>query len=188
VSHIAKTTILAALAVTTLATGCKPQKGTANPEDYYPLIQVALEGGQIAAMIGRNEAIKDENFAGCVASDVLSSAFDSTGEALAGQLTGDAVIPGFDLDLAECMELPHKDAKSSDDAAVLVEAVAGVTMSAVKHYATKVQAVDCKKGTAALSAVNYVAGMIPAIASEIAEPDGDFKVEAVAIDFSSCEE
>jgi hypothetical protein len=188
VSHIAKTTILAALAVTTLATGCKPKKGTANPEDYYPLIQIALEGGEIAAMIGRNESIKDENFAGCVASDVLSAAFDSTSEALAGQLTGDTVIPGFDLDLAECMAIPHEEPKSSEDAAVIVEAVAGVTMSTVKHFAIKLQAVDCKKGTAALAAVDYVAGMIPAIADEIAEPDGVFKVEATALDLSSCEE
>jgi hypothetical protein len=66
---------------------------------------VAFQGGEIAAMIGRNEAIKAKNFAGCVSSETLIAAFDSAGDALNAKALDSVVIPGFDLDLSECMAL-----------------------------------------------------------------------------------
>ena len=91
-SHIGKFTVSAALLIPLALGGCRPTKGTANPEDYFPLIQVALGGGETAAMIGRNEAIKGKNFAGCVASESLISAFDSANQVLASKMTGQIVI------------------------------------------------------------------------------------------------
>ena len=263
---MAKTTILAVLATSFLAAGCRPNKGTASPQDYFPLIQVALQGGEVAAMIGRNEAIKAKSFGGCVASDVMSGAFDSAGSALNGKLTGDVVIPGFDLDLSECLALrpaaeagaenasyptvvvativcgygpaeeapatedptkPAEDAaaeekpaedstkpaeeapaeeapadpepvaeesdpaettKGNEDAARLVEGIAGVAIIAGTHYANKLKATDCKKGTVALAALGYLSGMIKPIADEIASPDGKVSVPAVPVDMSACSE
>jgi len=242
---MAKTTILAVLATSFVATGCRPNKGTASPQDYFPLIQVALQGGEVAAMIGRNEAVKAKNFGGCVAADVLSAAFDSAGTALNGKLTGAVVIPGFDIDLSECMalraaapgaenasyqtvvvatmvcgsgpaetpstEAPAEEApveeapaaepdpepaveeadpaaavKGNEDAAALVEGIAGVAIIAGTHYANKLKATDCKKGTAALAALGYLSGMIKPIADEIANPDGKVSVPAVPVDMSEC--
>lgn len=258
--------------------GCTPRKGTANPEDYFPLIQVALAGGETASMIGRNEAIKAKNFAGCVAAASLISAFDSSNQVLAGRLEDKIVIPAVDVDVSECLalreapaaeenaslapvtystqvagyayaapaegdgeapaessetpaesapeasdgdgEAAEKEApeeapapapepapaeensadveaavaeaeanlKGHPDAAVLVEAIAGITIAAVTHYATKLQKTNCKKGTAALGAINYVAGMIQPVTEEIADPDGKLSVPAVTIDLSQCAE
>ena len=85
--------------------GCRPQKGTANPEDYFPLIQVALAGGETAAMIGRNEAIRAKNFEGCVASESLVAAFDSANQILAGRLSDQIVIPAVEIDVSDCLAL-----------------------------------------------------------------------------------
>lgn len=93
--------LVASLAVT----GCLPGRGTANPEDYYGLIQRAIDGGRIAAMIARNEAIAKKDFNTCVASEVLAAALKSGRTALKGKISDQPVIPGFDLDLAECLEL-----------------------------------------------------------------------------------
>jgi cell pole-organizing protein PopZ len=115
---MAKSTILVLLSTTLISTGCRPNKGTASPEDYFGLIQVALQGGEVAAMIGRNEAIKSKNFAGCVASDVLTAAFDSAGDALSAKVTGTVIIPGFDIDLGDCMAL--REAPAEEDTASVV--------------------------------------------------------------------
>lgn len=211
-SRIGKFTVSAALLIPLALGGCKPTKGTANPEDYFPLIQVALAGGETAAMIGRNEAIKAENFPGCVASEALITSLGSANEVIGGRLMDKIVIPAVEIDVSEC--LPFKDKadaapveggeaapvegdetpveessslKGNPDAAMLVEAIAGITLAAVAHYAAKLQTTHCKKGTAALGAVNYVQGMVGPIADEIAEPDGKLSVPAVTIDLSECE-
>lgn len=114
-SRMAKTTILTLLVTTVAATGCRPNRGTASPEDYFGLIQVALQGGEIAAMIGRNEALKAKSFSGCVASDVLLAAFDSAGDALNSKVVDNVVIPGFDLDLSECMALRAAPAETAPE-------------------------------------------------------------------------
>lgn len=93
------------LAAPMLVGGCKPSRGTASPEDYYALIKLSLDGGKVAAMIGRNQAIEDKNFAGCVASDVLAMGLDSAEQVLSGKMAEAPVIPGFDLDLSECLAL-----------------------------------------------------------------------------------
>jgi len=256
-SHIGKFTVSAALLIPLALGGCRPTKGTANPEDYFPLIQVALGGGETAAMIGRNEAIKAKNFAGCVASESLISAFDSANQVLASKMGGQIVIPAVEIDVSECLalqaapaeetgdesasvtvhstmvaayvappeeapaeEAPAEEAateeapaegapaeepaaeeapaeepeaeeptptlKGNADVAALVEAIGGMTMVVVLHYAVKLQSANCKKGTAALGAINYVNGMIKPIADEIAEPDGIVSVPAVTIDLSEC--
>jgi hypothetical protein len=210
------------LALPLAASGCRPNKKTANPEDYYPLIQVALEAGAVGAMIARNEAINEKNFAACVAADVLADAFKSAGDVLQARISDQIVIPSFDMDLAECLALrstptegdeqaqfsgpvmlmmmgPIEDSettvdevaettveKGNPDAAVLVEAIAGVTLTAALYYANKLKTANCKKGVAALSAIHYVNGMIKPIADEIAEPDGKVSVPAVIVDFAEC--
>jgi len=78
--------------------------------------------------------------------------------------------------------------KGNPEAAALVETIAGITIVAVLHYAAKLQSANCKKGTAALGAINYVNGMIKPIADEIADPDGKVSVPAVTIDLSQCAE
>jgi len=267
-SRFGKITVSAALLAPLVLGGCRPSKGTANPEDYFPLIQVAMAGGETGAMIGRNEAIKAKNFAGCVASEALISAFDSANEVLTGRLNDQIVIPAVEVDVSECMALrdapaeesedgredeaavthlgvavagyapaeeeapvegpaaeetpaeeeaaeepaaeeapaeePAEEAAeeepaeeeapaveaslelSSSDAAVLVESIAGITVAAVLHYAVKLKGANCKKGTAALGAINYVNGMIKPVADEIANPDGKISVPAVTIDLSEC--
>jgi len=189
----------------------------------------------------------------------MSAAFDSAGSALNGSLSGDVVIPGFDLDLSECLtlapkagaenasyptvvvatmvcgyapaeeapaeeapaeEAPAEDAtkpaeeapaeeapaeeadpepaaeeadpaettKGNEDAAALVEGIAGVAIIAGTHYANKLKTTDCKKGTVALAALGYLSGMIKPIADEIASPDGKVSVPPVPVDMSACSE
>jgi outer membrane biosynthesis protein TonB len=271
-SRIGKLTVAASLLLPLSLGGCGPKKGTASPEDYFPLIQVALAGGETAAMIGHTEAIKAKSFGGCVAASTLITAFDGAGAVLAGKLSGKIIIPGVELDVSECLALreaapeeaeetepeageenasfsspvvvavmtcgyapPEEEAaeekpaeepaaeepaaeekpaeeaaeekpaeepaeeaeepavveetlKGNPDAAALVETAAGFTMAVVLHYATKLKATNCKKGTAALGAINYVNGMIKPIADEIAEPDGMVSIPSVAIDLSECAE
>lgn len=273
-SRIGKITVPLLLALPLSLGGCQPKKGTANPEDYFPLIQVALAGGETAAMIGRNEAIKAKNFGGCVAAESLITGFDGATQVLAGKLQDKVVIPAVEIDVSECLalretpadeggdesaslhepvvvvtavagyvapeegdstappaegdstappaeddstapaaeeapaeEAPAEEApaeepaadedaedaaaaelKGNPDAAALVETIAGITLAAVLHYATKLQAANCKKGTAALGAINYVNGMIKPVADEIAEPDGKVSVPSVTIDLSQCAE
>lgn len=204
-----------------LTTGCKPNRGTASPEDYFSLIQIALQGGEIAAMIGRNEAIKDQNFAGCVASEVLIGAFDSAGDALSARVVDEVIIPGFEVDLQDCLALKTVEADSASeseapttemveghevtlpvvvevdpgatpasqkDAAVWVEAIAGVAITAGVHYATKLRASDCVKGEIALAALGYLQGMVKPIADEIENTDGIFEVPPVTVSLGSCTE
>ena len=138
-SRMAKTTIFAALVTSFVASGCRPNKGTASPEDYFPLIQVSLQGGEVAAMIGHNEAVKAKNFGGCVASSVLGAAFDSAGAALNGKLSGDVVIPGFDLDLSECLALREApgDENASFASPVVIATMAAGYSSAPEEAATE---------------------------------------------------
>lgn len=249
-SRIGKFTVSAALLLPLALGGCKPTKGTANPEDYFPLIQVALAGGETASMIGRNESIRAKNFGGCVASASLVTAFDAGNQILAGRLSDQIVVPAVEIDVSECLALRESSGEESasvvlfetrvagyvapaegeeapaeeateeaaaeeapaeetapeetpeeptaeeeeapaalqghPDAAALVEAIAGITLTAVLHYANKLKGANCKKGTAALGAVNYINGMIKPIADEIAEPDGKVSVPSVVIDLSEC--
>lgn len=244
-SRIAKFTVTAALVLPLASTGCTPKKGTANPEDYFPLIQVALAGGETGAMIARNEFIEKKNWQGCVAGEALISGFDSAQQVLSGRLQDKVVIPAVDIDVSECLalrdsgsgeaqavtmhtqvagyaapeeepaeedtseEVTEESAEESDDddddmmeaaedvatasaavgnedVAQIIETVAGITIAAVLHYATKLQTANCKKGTAALGALNYVNGMIKPVADEVADPDGKISVPAVTIDLSQC--
>jgi hypothetical protein len=236
--------------------GCRPNRGTANPEDYFPLIQVALAGGETAALIGRNEAIRAKSFAGCVAAEALVAGFDASSQVLGGRLQDQIVFPALEVDASACLPLrpagesarfdgalvsvtvvagyvapaegepatepepaptPAEPAPTpepvpedesvpveelvddedlareadpmlagSSDAALLVEAIAGVTLTAIMHYAAKLKAANCKKGTAALGAAHYVNGMIKPIADEVAAPDGKISVPAVTLDLSEC--
>lgn len=259
-SRFGKISLAALVALPLAAGGCKPQRGTANPEDYFPLIQVALGGGETAALIGRNEAIKAKHFGGCVAAESLAVAFDAATQTLGGRLEDKVVFPALEIDASDCIPLrggesaslgvsvvgptvvagyaapaesvgedeaaeaegdgteadeaatPEEGAESdgeeetaetgdgdaeadeaspavagNEDAAVLVETIAGVTLAAVIHYATKLKAADCKKGTAALGAAHYVGGMIKPISDEIADPDGKISVPAVAVDLTECD-
>ena len=283
-SRMAKSTLLVTLLLPLALGGCVPKKGTTSPEDYYPLIQVALGVGQTAAAIGRDQSIQDGNFELCVVSDVLSAAFGSAGEVLGGNISGQPVIPGIDLDLTDCLalwekpaeedseedseeapaddaegesasartvvvgvlaapaeEAPAEEAKAEEKAeekpveekaeekaeekveekpaeeakaeekaeeapaeeakaeeppavkgnpkvALMIDAVAGITLTAVLSYATKLKAANCKKGTLALAAIHYVNGMIKPIADEIESPDGKVTIPAFPVDLSECTE
>jgi len=168
--------------------GCKPKKGTANPDDYFPLILVAMESGKTAAMIGRNEAIDKKNFAGCVTSEVLISATDAAGEALMGHLGGTVTIPGIDVDLSDCMPLNPKDPKGAEESVgMIVEQVVGVALGLGSHYAAKLETSDCKKGKAALGAIAYLQGLVGPIADEVSNPDGVFTIPSVEVPLSACE-
>jgi hypothetical protein len=181
-------TVTCVLGLTVGSVGCKPKKGTANPGDYFPLILVAMESGKTAAMIGRNEAIAKENFAGCVASEVLISATDAAGEALVGHLGGTVVIPGIDVDLSDCMPLNPKDPKGAKESVgMIVEQVVGVALGLGSHYAAQLETADCKKGKAALGAIAYLQGLVGPIAEEVTNPDGVFALPAMEIPLSACE-
>lgn len=180
-------TVAACVAGLVAVSGCKPRKGTANPEDYYPLILVALQGGETASMIGRNQAIDDGDFAGCVASEVFIGAFGSTRDALSGKLQDQLVVPGFELTLDECLPLRKGEGPSgSEQAAEITEQLAGVALSAGTFYARKLQAANCKKGTAALGALNYLQGLVPEVAQQIEEPGSPVSVKGVVVDLTQC--
>jgi len=185
----ATATATACFAGLLFSSGCKPQKGTASPEDYYPLILVALQGGETAAMIGRNQAIDDGDFAGCVASEVFIGAFGSTRDSLSGKLQDQLVVPGFELNLAECLPLRQSDGPEGDDqAAEITEQIAGVALSAGTFYAQKLKAANCKKGTAALGALDYIRGLVPAVAKQIKDPGSPVSVAGVVVDLSQCDD
>jgi hypothetical protein len=183
--HIGKFTIVLVLA---MVFGCVPKRGTASPEDYYAAVNLSLEGGRVAAMIGRNQALSEKNFAGCVVSDVLASALDSGQDALRGKLSEAPTIPAFELDLSECMAV-RGDAlpPGREEIASLVEGISGVALAAARHYAVKLKAADCRKAGMVLAVGDYVAGMLEPLVDEITEPDGQFSAGVVAIDLASCE-
>ena len=130
-SLIGKITVPLLLIVPLTTGGCQPKKGTANPEDYFPLIQVALAGGETAAMIGRNEAIKAKNFGGCVAAESLITGFDTANQVLGAKLQDKVVIPAVEIDVSECLalreEVPAGDANASLHGPVVVAAMVGAT-------------------------------------------------------------
>lgn len=185
-----KTGLLALLALLLALTGltaCKPTRGTASPEDYYPLIQVALAGGETAAMIGRNEAIKMEDFAGCVTGEATIAALDASQQVLGSKVGEEVLFPALYVDYSECMPFADKKPQDREDVAVLFKSITEVTLMAVKHYATKLYLSDCEKGIVALAALAYVEGMVDPVAMEVADHDGMLEVPAVAVELK-CEE
>lgn len=181
--HFTKLFLICSLLL--FSVGCRPTAQTASPEDYFPLILVAMEGGKTASMIGRNESLKDKNFAGCVAATVMTSAFDSAQDALSKNLDGDLVIPGFELSLEEC--LPLKDQPSGNPEVVpLVESIASVALSTSEFYAQRLKSTNCKKGTAALAAVAYLRGMVDTISQQIASPGAAVSLPGLAVDLDQC--
>jgi len=178
----------ALLALVAGSVGCKPTKGTASPEDYFPLILVAMDSGKTAAMIGRNEFVKKKDFAGCVSMEALISGFDGAGDVLAGKMADKVVIPGFELDLVECMALKGEDQPEGNaNAAPIIEGVASVALSTAEFYANKLLSANCKKGTATLGAIAYIKGLIEPVMKQIAEPGAPLSIPAVTIDLSACE-
>ncbi len=177
-----------AFAAMILTSGCAPKRGTASPEDYYSSARLTLEGGRVAAMIGRNQFLAEKNFMGCTVSDVLASAIKSGEEVLQGKMTDAPVIPAFELDLSECLAIRGDAATlpSEEEVASLVESIAGVALLGARAYGVKLRATDCPKGVVVLAVSDYIAGMVAPVVSELAEPDGKFAVDAVAIDLASC--
>lgn len=170
-------------------TACKPGKGTASPDDYTFLISTALQGAEIASMIGRNEAIKSKNFAGCVTAEVFGESAKSVNDAFAKRMGEDFVIPAVSIDLDDCMPLSKGPGpQSREEIAGYVEAFSGVALTAAQHYASKLLQTDCRKGTAALGAVAYLQGLVKPVASEIALPDGIFEASEVKVSLSECAE
>lgn len=100
------------LALPVVLGGCGPKRGTANPEDYYPLIQVALAAGETAALIGRNEAIKAGNFGGCVSAESLAAGFGAAGQTLGGRLRDQVVFPALEVDVSDCLALRANEAQT----------------------------------------------------------------------------
>lgn len=173
-----------------ILTGCLPTKGTASPEDYMFLAQTSLEGAKVAAMIGRNEAIDDRNFAGCVASEVFVEALGSANKALGKSSMGDDFyIPAVSIDLSECMSFaPAPGPAPNEEVAQHVEAIASVALGAAIHYSRSLLQADCKKGVAVLGVVEYLMGLVKPIANEIALSDGKFEAPEVKVPLSSCSE
>lgn len=171
------------------STGCEPKKGTASPEDYFPLVLVTFDGGKTAAMIGRNEFIKKKDFAGCVSMEALIAAFDGAGDTLAGKLADKVVIPGFELDLTDCMALRSEDEQPEGNAEVgpIIEGAAGVALATAEFYANRLKDANCKKGTAALGAIAYIRGLVDPVVKQVADPGSPLVIEAVAIDLTACE-
>jgi hypothetical protein len=173
--------------VALMLSGCAPRRGTASPEDYYASAKLSLEGGRVAAMIGRNQSLAEKNFVGCVVGDVTAAALKSGQEALRGKLSESPVIPSFDLDLKDCMTLRGAETLPADDeVAALVESVVGVSLLAARHYAEKLKGVDCRKGAAVIAVVDYVSRVAEPLMAELTEPDGVVSVGAVEIDLASC--
>ena len=169
------------------STGCVPDKGTASPEDYFPMVIVGLELGKSGAMVARNEAIAKENFAGCVTADVLGEAFGGASEVLSGKLAGAVTIPGIDLDLTDCMAFNPNEPKSNEEIGAIIEAVAGAALSVAEVYALKVASVNCRKGKVAMGAIAWIRTVVGPVAAEIENPDGNFTTPAYTIDLSACE-
>jgi len=188
---ISKSTILAFSALLLAGAGCKPTRGTASPEDYFGLVQVAVQSGEIATMIGRNKAIEAKTFEGCVTSEVLLAALGSAGDALQVKATRSEVvfIPGFEVDLTECLALQEgPPAPGSIEASQLVEPLVGVALMMGSYYANQLKLTDCKKGELALGVLAYLQGMSGPVAEEIANPDGKISIPALPIDLSMCVE
>jgi hypothetical protein len=162
--------------------GCKPSRKTANPGDYELIVESALEAAQIAAMIGRNEAIKNDDFAGCVVSDVLGAGLDSVQDALKKNSDTSIFVPGFEVDLSECMAIQDKRPLGNDKIKSIVDNVAGLSLSMAKYYASQLLSAKCEKGVAIVGALAYLENLVPAISDEIANPDGKFKVEGLRIE------
>lgn len=177
-----KTGLLALFVLPVALTACKPTRGTASPEDYFPLIQVALAGGETAAMIGRNEALDQEGFAGCVTGEAVISVLDASQQVLGGKIEDKLVFPALSVDYSECMPLADKPPKDNQDVSVLFASLTDVTLQALKYYGTKLYMSDCEKGLLALGAFAYVEGMVGPISMEIAHHDGMLEIPAVELD------
>ena len=185
-SRIKFTVIFAVLAAFSL-TACKPTKGTANPDDYFFLAQTALEGAKIGSMIGRNEAIKNSNFAGCVSAEVLGEAAGSAADALSKSMGDDFVIPAVSIDLEDCMAFGGRPGPVDREAvAAYVESISGVALTAASHYASKLEAADCRKGKALNGAIEYLQGLVRPISDEISVTDGVFEAPEVRVSLSEC--
>jgi hypothetical protein len=133
-------------------------------------------------MIGRNEAIKNDDFAGCVVSDVLGAGLDSVQDALKKNSDTSIFVPGFEVDLSECMAIQDKRPLGNDKIKSIVDNVAGLSLSMAKYYASQLLSAKCEKGVAIVGALAYLENLVPAISDEIANPDGKFKVEGLRIE------
>lgn len=168
------------------STGCKVKKETASPEDYWPLILIALDGGKTAAMIGRNEFIEKKNFGGCVATEVLISAFGSAQDVLSGKMQDKVILPALELDLEECLKIKGDTPQGHEDLVPLIEGVSDIALMTGEFYAKKLKRHDCKKGTAALGAIAYIRGLIKPITDTVAKPGSMISIPAVEITFDDC--
>lgn len=177
---------LGILGLAGVLSGCSPKKGTANPDDYYPLILAALDGGRIATMIARNEFLAKGNFPGCVSMEAMIAGFSATGDALAGKLQDQMVIPGFELDLAECMALREENPAGNQEVGPLISGTAEVALTTAEFYAMRMQLTNCKKGTAALAAIAYIRGLVDPVVSQVESPGATMTIPAVSVPLDAC--
>lgn len=168
------------------STGCRVKKETASPEDYYPLILIALDGGKTAAMIGRNEFINKKNFDGCVATEVLIAGFGSAQDVLSGKMQDKVILPALELDLKECLDIRGDTPQGHEDLVPLIEGVSDIALMTGEFYAKKLKATNCKKGVAALGAIAYIRGLVKPITDQIAKPGSMVSIPAVEITFDEC--
>lgn len=168
--------------------------GCAGTPDYLPLIDAGLLGGEGITQAGKSLAVERKDVAGCFVTCALLTTLASAKEAVDGWLrtpSGPGVIPGVDIDLAECVALSGKPLEPvlKGEAEQIVKGIADGVLPAVEAVVRVVvegSSATCREKSIADGVLRYIRAVAPAVVDEMANPDGMLSIPEVA--FHACPE
>ncbi len=173
------TLILVALA---LLSGC------AGTQQYLPLIDAGLLGGEGITQAGHNLAIRDKNVAGCYVTSSLMTALATSKSAVDGWMTppGPGVIPAVSINITDCVALSGEPLKPvvEGDAAQLVQDLVGGILPAVDAIIRVVlngSEATCEDKAIADAVLRYLQLVAPTVVDELVHPDGKLDIAEVTL-------
>jgi hypothetical protein len=164
-----------------MCSGCKPMP----PEGPLPArtelrapVAAALESGATLSEIG---GLVADDLGGCVAARSVAAAMRTASGSVRSQA---ATLPRIAWDVSPCGSLG--DGVDIDQRVTLAVRAAAGLVTAVLTSAPDLEARDCRGYRWGLASVRYVEGVAVGVLDELAAPDGQVIVDAVAVDLGGC--
>lgn len=145
---------------------------------------MAAMSGQTVAHFAKEEAIRNQNYAGCVAAEVLSKVFPIPLD-LYKSKSNEIRIPTIEISLTACQGFEKPPSTTSDFIYREMDSLVGPILGTMQLYSVEV---SCKEQIVTEEFLDFLYSAEKEISDEMKNPNGQIVLEGRSIDLSACKE